>query len=381
MCRRDSWSNTFSLFGINKLEEWIYCERSRNDKPCKTVIVREHGDINMAPERPRSVGFDVDFGPRIIERKPDTEVRELPIPEPEKKSKLTVGFKFRDIFRAPKIETIQPKSILRRPQPQVELMEEPEYVELREPRRVRRTPSPPRPLQQPYVPLPPPVLSPRFQRHEDDDDPVMVLRGPRQAPIVHSPAPPSPRQRRRRPVSPSPSPVREVESIRTRRLDKIDKPKAEVRRQREIEQQVRIEREKRHDVEDVNRQLTGMIGRERSQRRRAEHHAQEADDHRRSLEIENERLERQRRLDQRDAELIEEVRPRERGRPRDALTHGIRASREIRPHNPPSPRGPQTADRGSEVIREAQEAARRRRHRESFIQEEGRRGEGRGRRD
>ena len=72
--------------------------------------------------------------------------------------------------------------------------------------------------------------------------------------------------------------MREVESIRTRRLDKIDKLKAELRRQREIEQQVRIESKKRHNVEDVNRQLTGMIGRERAQRRKAEHHAQETDE-------------------------------------------------------------------------------------------------------
>lgn len=70
------------MYGIDKIEEWTYCVNSRGDQPCRRVYIHDHGDINMAPERPRSVGCEIPLGPRIIERKPESEVRKLPITGP-----------------------------------------------------------------------------------------------------------------------------------------------------------------------------------------------------------------------------------------------------------------------------------------------------------
>lgn len=77
MCHKRSWTNTYDLLGIDKIEEWTYCRRSNGDQPCRRVHVHDHGDINMAPNRPRSVGYDVPLVPRIIERRPENEVREV----------------------------------------------------------------------------------------------------------------------------------------------------------------------------------------------------------------------------------------------------------------------------------------------------------------
>lgn len=81
MCRKSSWTKTYDLFGVDRIEEWIYCHNSRNDEPCRRILIHDHGDINMAPERPRSVEYDISFEPRIIERKPEGEVREVAIPQ------------------------------------------------------------------------------------------------------------------------------------------------------------------------------------------------------------------------------------------------------------------------------------------------------------
>ena len=324
----------------------------------------------MAPERPRSVGYDIPFGPRIIERKPEGEVREVSIPKREGHSKkLTFGFKFRELFRSARPETPQPRSILRRPE--LEPVE-PEYVELREPGRRRPPPTHTgRQVADDFVPLPPPMPSPRHP--PDEETPIIEIRTPRQPPIIHSPSSPLREHRRRRASSPSPwsSPVREVETIRIRKLDKTDRGKAERQRARAAEDEIRIERERRHDVEENNRQLAEMVSREASDRRRAQRSAQNAAAQRRSAEIaaadlqrDNERLDRERRLAEREAAVLERERVRDQERVREVFGRTQGAFRPARepPRSPRDPIRPST-DRGAQVIQAAQ-ANQRLRHRE-----------------
>lgn len=367
MCRRDRWSKTYDLFGIDRIEEWTYCPDSQDDQPCRRIYLHDHGDINMAPERPRSVGYDVPFEPRIIERKPESEVCEVSLRKKKGRSKkLTFGFKFRELFRPVRIERVQPKSILRRVEP---VVVEPEYVELREPGRPRPSPlRPQRPDPVDFVPLPPPVPSPR--RRPEEEVPVVEIRSPRsprRPVIIHSLSPPLREHRRRR--APSTSPVREVETIRIRRFDNTDRERAERQRARDVEEEVRIERERRYDVEDVNRHLTEIAMHERSERRRAERDAENAAVQRASAEIaaadlqrENGRLDRERRVAEREAAVLALERERERERLGDALRRppdGFRPARDIVRQPREAPRAP--ADRGAEVIRAAQEARRHRR--------------------
>lgn len=365
MCRKSTWSQTYDLFGVDRIEEWIYCPNSKDDQPCRRIYIHDYGDINMAPERPRSVGFDIPFGPRIIERKPESEVREVPIPTPKRQGhskKLTFGFKFRELFRPVKPERAQPKSILRRPKPEQEPeLVDPEYVELREPR--RRRPSPINPRRSPpgdFVPLPPLVPSPRHRLEEEA--PILEIRSPRRTPIIHSPSSPPRERRRRRAPSPSPSPVREVETIRIRRLDKNDRGKAERHRARNVKEEARAERERRHGAEDDTRHMAEVALHERSARQRAERDAQNAVLQRRSVEIaaadlqrENGRLDRERRLAEREADVLERERAEERervrqvfGLPQDVFRPARDAPRQMR--EVPRP----TTDRGAEVIRAAQ---------------------------
>jgi hypothetical protein len=330
----------------------------------------------MAPERPRSVGYDIPFGPRIIERKPESEVREVPFPQRERRpEKLTIGFKFRELFTPVRIERVQPKSILKHREPE---SVDPEYVELREPMRPRTRPLSPRrqPLDD-FVPLPPAMPSPRFRPEEET--PILEIRSPRHPPIIHSPSPPL-REHRRRRASRTPSPVREVETIRIRRLDKTDRAKAERQRAQKIEEEARTERERRHAAEDATRNLAELALRERSERRRAERVAQNADAQRRSAEIaaadlqrENERLDRERKVAKREAAVLELERERERERIRDVLGHPQGVFRPAR-RVPLAPRDPpRTPDRGAEVIQAAQEARRHRRGERISYNDNGRR--------
>ena len=319
----------------------------------------------MAPERPRSAGYDMPFGPRIIERKPEAEVCNSPIPKTKRPSKkLTLGFKFRELFRPVKIERVRPKSILRRPEPE---LVNPEYVQLREPRHTRTRPrpiSPRRPPPDEFVPLPPLVPSPR--RRLEEETPFLEIRSPRRSPIIHSPSPPLREHRRRPASSPSPEPVREVETIRIRRLDKTDHSKAQRHRERDVEDEARIERERRHDAENENRRLAEVAMRERSERLLAERDVQEAVAQRRSAEIaaadlqrENDRLGRERRLAEREAAVLERERERERERVRAAIGRPqdiFRSAREGRDAPRPAPE-----DRGAAVIQAAQDARRQRR--------------------
>jgi hypothetical protein len=320
----------------------------------------------MAPERPRSVGFDIPVGPHIIERKPESEVRESSIPKKERRSKkLTFGFKFRDLFRSART----PRSILRYPEPEHVV---PEYVEVREPRRSR--PHPVRTHRSPsddFVPLPPPVPSPI--RRPEEETPIIEIRSPRRPTFIHSPSPPLREHRRRRAPSPSPSPspIREVETIRIRRLDRTDRGKAERQRARNVEEEARIERERRRDAEDDTRHWEAIAVRERIERQSAEIAAADL-----QRERENERLERERerRVADREAAVLERERERDRERVRDAAAHprdnfriprdGARYAREAA--QPPR-------DRGAEVIQAAQNANRVRRAERVFYYVNGRR--------
>ena len=191
------------------------------------------------------------------------------------------------------------------------------------------------------------------------------MRSPRQPPVIHAPSPPLPGHPRRRAPSPLPSPVREVETIRIRQLEKADRGKADRRRAREIEEEARIEHERRRVAEDASRHLEEVALRERRQRLKAEREAENAVAQRRSAEIvhadlqrESDRLERERRLPEHEAALLVPERQRERARARDSLgapedmlrpaPDASRRTREIRPN----------ADRGAEIIEAAQLARR-----------------------
>jgi hypothetical protein len=367
MCRRDIWKYTSQQLGIDRVEEWTYCSKSNGKEPCRTIFIYNHRDIDMAPERPRSVAFDLPLEPRIIDREPKVEVRDLAIPTMRGRShELTLGLKICDIFAPAHPLPSRPKIVRR----EIEIGRvQPEYVELREPRSSRIPPTePPRSSPARFVPLPPRAPSPRLPTEQEV--PALDFRGPGRPAVIHAPASPRRQHHRRRAISPRPSsPVREVETIRVRRLEKTDRSKAERRRSRDIEEEARAERERRYDAEDASRRLADIILRERSERRRAERDAQEAAAQRRSAEIaaedlqrENERLDRQRRLAEREAAVLEREREREREWIRTELGtsgQGSRAFREPPRHtrNDPLPQ----PDRGNEVIQEAQAAARRRR--------------------
>lgn len=313
----------------------------------------------MAPERPRSVSYDIPLPPRIIDRKPEPEVREVPTLKPKRRSKkLTLGIKLPELLRPGRVERVQPRIIPRYVEPDII---DPEYVDLREPRRPRPPPiNVQRPHPDDFVPLPPAVPSPR--RPAGEEIPILETRSPRSArrlPIIHAPTSPLREHRRRRTPSSSPSPVREVETIRIRRLDKTDRGKAERVRARDVEDQTRIERERRYGAEEVNYRLADIVLRETSERRRAEAQRQSAEIAVADLQRENEELARARRIADREAVLAEREREQERERARERVRDAIRRPHEARDPSQARREVPRPArDRGAEVIRAAQEARR-----------------------
>jgi hypothetical protein len=360
MCRKKTWSQTYDLFGVDRIEEWTYCPNSRNDQPCRRIYIHEYGDINMAPERPRSVGYDIPFGARIIERKPDSEVREVPIPKKRGRSKkLTFGMKLRDFFLRPiPVGKARPKSILKRPE--TDLANFAHVVE-RAPRQqlsssiYDRTQS-----VDDFVPLPAPLSQPRRRAWEEAA--YLEERSPRSAPIIHSVSLPrhgqgrasSPssnrRHSQRRAPSPSPSPVCEVETVRVRRFDQTDRGRAERHRARNVEAEARAERERRHNADHIRRQEEPTL----------EEIAR--------LLRENE-LAREQRIAQLEAAVLERDRELERREVAQAFGHpqadfpSARAGDVLRP----------ATDRGAEVIQDAQARGRRRRGERISYYSDGRR--------
>lgn len=160
-----------------------------------------------------------------------------------------------------------------------------------------------------------------------------------------------------------------METIRVRRLDRTDRGKAERQHARNVEEEARIERQRRHDAEDENRHLTEIAMHERSERHRAEREVQAATMQRRSAEIaaadlqrENDRLDRERRLAEREAAVLERARERERERVRDLLSRPqdpFRPARDVPQLPREAPR--RSSDRGAEVIQAAQDARHHRR--------------------
>ena len=305
----------------------------------------------MAPERPRSAGYDMVLEPRIIERRPDEEVRVSSIPKRRNRSKeLTFSFKFRDLFKPFRTKKVQPDSIKRRPE--LDFVE-PAYVELREPRRPRTPPvSPRRPPPEEFVPLPRLVPSPRHQAEEEI--PILEVRSPRHPPVIHSPPSPLREHRRRRTPSPA-SPIREVETIRIRRLDKSDRDKAGRQRARDVEAEARIERERERsrDGGDDRRRLAEIALHERSERRKAE---------RAAAILQQENDDRERRLAEREAAVLERERERERERFYDTPEHRrdvFQPAEDYPLRRSEAPRPP--TDRGAEVIQAAQASRRLRR--------------------
>lgn len=375
MCQKHLWHGTYELFGIDRIDEWIYCSHSRDDQPCRRTYIHDHGDINMAPQRLRSVSYDLPFGARIIERKPESEVGDSPLSKTRRRpKKLTLGFKFRDLFRPTRTRSILRRRPVSDPEPEPEIVGS-AYVETREPRQPRARPVSPRtPPPEQYVPLPSPVPSPRHR--PGGEARIAQIRSPRMDPIIHAPSPPVRVRRRRSTRSPSPEVVREVETIRVRRFEQTDRGRAQRQRERDVEQEARIERERRHNAEVDNHRLSATAQRERSERRAAETEAA-------ALRQENELLDRERRLAEREAAVRDRDRERERERERAREREREQERREReRGHAadilPPARGASQytreiPTDRGADVIRAAQNAGRHRRGERITYYENGRR--------
>ena len=305
--------------------------RDRMDTTC-------YGDIQMAPGR-RSVGFDIPFGPRTMKRVPESQVREIPIPKTRGRSKkLTLGMKFGDFDRPIKVQRAQPKSTPKHAGP---ALVDPPYVESREPSR--------RPSPDDFVPLPPPLSSPRHRLGEEAH--FIEMRSPRDTRILHRQLPSVRRRYNQRPAPYlSPSPVREVETIRIRRLGEADRSRAKRHRAPNAEEETRAERRRCHNLEAHRRYLEEIALEERAAHRRTK-------DATANLRRENERLDRQQRLADREAAVLERERKRERERVRQAFG---RPQDDLRPEREGEVVRP-TTDRGADVIRAAQARGRARR--------------------
>jgi len=303
----------------------------------------------MAPERPRSVGYDIPFGARIIEREPDNEVREAPIPKKRGRSKkLTFGMKLRDFFRPMLVRQARPKSILKRAEPD---LADPAYVELREPRQQR--PSSIYDRRQSvddFVPLPALLSPPRYRTGEEA--PFLETRSPRSAPIIHSASSPRRRHSQRRASSPSPSPDCEVETVRFRRSHRTDRGKAERHRARNVEAEARAERERGANAAHNRRQEEPTL------EDRAAH-----------IQRERQRLAREQRLSQLENDVLERERELERRRVSQAFGYTQADFPSARGGDVLQP----TTDRGAEVIQEAQARGRLRRGERISYYRDGRR--------
>jgi hypothetical protein len=304
----------------------------------------------MAPERPRSVGYDIPSGARIIEREPDSEVREVPIPKKRGRSKkLTFGIKLRNLFGPVFVRKVRPKSILKHTEPN---LADAAYVEVREPRQQR--PSfiyDQRRSEAEFVPLP--GLLPSSPRHRAGyEAPLMEMRSPRSAPLIHSESSPRRRHSQRRASSPLPSRVCEVETVRVRRFDNTDRDRARRHRARIVEEEIRAEHERRPNA-DHNRLQQERVLEEREA----------------YLQRGNARLARERRLAQLENEVLERERELERRRVSPGFGHPqsdfppARGGDVLRP----------TTDRGADVIREAQARGRVRRGEQILYHSDGRR--------
>lgn len=320
----------------------------------------------MPRGRPRSWVRDQSDGPVIIEREPHVRTTR-PARQRKQPIRLTFGFKFANPFKSRKRSVrVVHQEVHRGPQ----RADRPEVVDVREwerePRRSEESASMSRdPHRDEFVPLPPriPPIHHQGIQHQGPDPVIEILPpNPRRTPEVH--------QARRNsfdfPMNHSPvrpyEPERIIERERDRRRNADRHARQETRRRREAEEAAVRERERRRRFQELTQQMERMAINERESRREAQEEARrlaaeaaEADARARQAEaallLERRLAERERVFHerQRQAEIEDRVRVEA-----DAQNHRRRS---VHIQQDPTP----LVDRGAEVLRQAQDAERRRR--------------------
>ena len=308
--------------------------------------------------------YDQSDGPVIIEREPDVRTTRPTRPRKQPKS-LTFGFKFVNPFksRKPSVRIVHQEAHRRRRR-----ADRSEVVEVRE-RELRRSEESasmsPAGRQDEFVPLPP-----RIPIHHQDPDPIIEVVSPRRRrrPEVHQPR----RNSFDLPMNHSPVRAHEPERIiareRDRRREADRFARHEARRRREAEEEAeRVrraaarEREHRRQVEDLTQRIGRVAINERENRREAEDEArrlaaeaQDAEARARQAEY---TLARERQLAERERAVRERQRRAEMEdrAEAEALVNRRRSVHVVQRDLP------LVVDRGTEVLREAQEVERQRR--------------------
>ena len=331
----------------------------------------------MPRGRPYSWARDQSNGPVIIEREPHVRTTR-PTRHRKQPKRLTFGFKFVNPFKSRNRNVRVVHQEIHRGRQRAD---RPEAFEIRErerePRRSEESATMSRaPHRDEFVPLPPRII------HHQGPDPIEVLPpNPRRTPEIH--------QARRNsfdfPVNHSPvrayEPERIIEHERDRRKIANRVARQEVRRRREAEEeaerarleaervrleaeQVRLaavrERERRRRAQEITQQMERMAINEREKRGEAEEEARRlaaeaADAEARAKHAETTLL-LERRLAERDRADRERQRQAEIEERADADAWN-RRRRSVHIQQDLSP----LVDRGAEVLRQAQEAERRRR--------------------
>jgi len=304
---------------------------------------------------------DQSNGPVIIEREPHVRTTR-PGRQRKQPKRLTFGFKFVNPFKS---RNRNVRIVYQEPHRGRQRADRPEFFDVRERERERRrseeSSSMSRtPRRDDFVPLPPRLPEPIVE---------VLPPNPRRTPEVHQ----GPRRNSFDfPINHSPvrvyEPERIIERERDRRRNADRVARQEARRRREAEEEaerVRVaavrERERRRRAQEVTQQMERMAINERDRRGEAEEEirrlaaeAAGADARARHAEAalllerrlaERERADRERR---RQAEIEERAEA-------DAWNHRRRPVHIFQPDLPP------LVDRGAEVLRQAQEAERRRR--------------------
>ena len=319
----------------------------------------------MPRGRPYSWVRDQSDGPVIIEREPHVRTTR-PARQRKQPIRLTFGFKFANPFKSRKRSVrVVHQEAHRGPQ----RADRPEVVDVREwerePRRSEESASMSRdPHRDEFVPLPPRIpIHHQGIQHQGPDPVVEILPpNPRRTPEVH--------QARRNsfdfPMNHSPvrpyEPERIIERERDRRRNADRHARQETRRRREAEEAAVRERERRRRFQELTQQMERMAINERESRREAQEEARrlaaeaaEAEARARQAEaallLERRLAERERVFHerQRQAEIEDRVRVEA-----DAQNHRRRS---VHIQQDPTP----LVDRGAEVLRQAQDAERRRR--------------------
>lgn len=366
--------------------------------------------------RSRSRDTDKSVGPIIIKRHPSirTSIRTQAPKHPKRRPKsLTLGFKFVNPFtsKGPIIRKSRPHAHVRLTEG-VEVDEDSE----RNPERseVRHEPMFRPARGDDYIPLPPPIPF-----AYEDQDPIIEIRAPRggDRPQVHHHRRPMSGQFSPEPRGHEPERIIERERDRRREADRLVKHERRRRKEAEAEAQrasqaATKQRDRRHVIEDITHQFERHAINERgtrleaeNQARRAAAAAEAAEARARLAERELEKERRERRLVERERTVLERQRQQEledraeaeaearRQRPIGVqiVQHHFPVDREraalVRQRQQGWDERVETAadapiqrrrgvqvvqrqfptDRGAELIREAQEAERRRREEEEGL--------------